>query len=114
MTKNQLCVCFEARLFSHALNSCQYLAQKFLDASSSADILSAHCVCLCDDDNDLEMALACQHAFIPGISSQSMADIIAKNPDKFSQTGGADHDGIEGTIATEKALSLAVVRIAKS
>ena len=60
-----------------------------------------------------EMALACQHAFIPGVSSTSMADMIAKNPDHFSQTGEGHHDNIEGTIATEKALSLILARISK-
>lgn len=89
--------------------SCQYLATKLLDAPITS--LFVDCVCLCDDDNDLEMALACQHAFIPGISSESMAKIIANNPDHFSQTGGSKHEGIEGTIATEKALSLALKRI---
>ena len=67
---------------------------------------------MCDDDNDLEMALACQHAFIPGVSSTSMTDVIAKNPDQFSQTGEGHHDNIEGTIATEKALSLILKQIA--
>lgn len=89
-------------------NCCQYLASKFLEKPSSPELLSAHCICLCDDDNDLEMAMACQHAFIPGISSESMAKRLSDNPGHFSQTGGADHKGIEGTLATEKALALAL------
>mgnify|MGYP003564428861 CR=1 FL=1 len=67
--------------------------------------MSKHCVCICDDDNDLEMAQACHHAYIPGVSSTSMADVIRKHPDHFTQTG-TTHEGIEGTIATEKALEL--------
>jgi len=75
-------------------------------------LLSKYCVCMCDDDNDLEMAMAVKHAFIPGISSTSMADIIAKNPQQFSQTGSGHYeDTIEGTFATEKALSLILQRV---
>ena len=66
---------------------------------------------MCDDDNDLEMALACQHAFIPGVSSDSMAGVIANHPDHFSKTGEGHHDNVEGTIATEKALALILERI---
>jgi hypothetical protein len=97
-------------LFRH---SCQYLASKFLDPPSTEDVLSAHCVCLCDDDNDLEMASACQHAFIPGISSESMAKVIEDNPEHYSLTGGSHQEGVEGTIATEKSLSMALERIGK-
>jgi hypothetical protein len=46
--------------------------------------LSKHAICLCDDDNDLEMALACQHAYLPDISSQSMMDITQKYPKHFT------------------------------
>ena len=46
--------------------------------------LSKHSICLCDDDNDLEMALACQHAYLPDISSQSMMDITQKYPKHFT------------------------------
>lgn len=93
--------------------SCEYLASKFLDASASpSDLLSRHCVCFCDDDNDLEMASACQHAYLPGISSESMARVVTSNPDHYSQTGGSHHEGIEGTKATEKALLLALDRMA--
>ncbi|CAB9504674.1 expressed unknown protein [Seminavis robusta] len=104
---------------SGKLNCCRYVANKLLlldnsNNNAEEDILSKHCVCLCDDDNDLEMALACQHAFIPGISSTSMANVIGKHPHHFSQTGGKhSNDGIEGTIATEQALSLVLARLAE-
>jgi len=81
---------------------------------SKETFLSRHCICMCDDDNDLEMALACQHAFIPSVSSTSMADVIAKHPHQFSQTGKGHYDHLEGTIATEKALELALQRISSS
>lgn len=57
------------------------------DVSFSADdFLSKHAVCMCDDDNDLEMALACQHAYLPDIASESMRETIEKFPDHFTIT----------------------------
>jgi hypothetical protein len=123
--------------------SCEYVALKFLStidgatssvsssstmiSSSGALLLAKHAVCLCDDDNDLEMALACQHAYIPGISSKSMAETIGKNPNRFTVTtlshslSFADTNTKttplipavqEGTTsATEAALSLVLKRI---
>jgi hypothetical protein len=97
--------------------SCQYVASQLLmnqataSTSSSAALLSNHCVCVCDDDNDLEMALACNHAYIPAISSTSMEEVIANNPTHFSQTGDKDHGGLEATVATEKALALVLQRL---
>jgi len=86
--------------------SCDYLARKFCN-SDSDDALSKHAICLCDDDNDLEMALACQHAFVPGISSDSMARVIEEHPNQITSTGGPGQD-LHGTKATEKALELAL------
>jgi hypothetical protein len=89
--------------------SCEYLAQKFCN-SNSDNVLSKHAICFCDDDNDLEMALACNHAFVPGVSSDSMAAVIQANPSQLTATGGPGTD-LEGTIATEKALELALQSI---
>ena len=47
-------------------------------------LMKTNAVCLCDDDNDLEMAYSCQHAYIPGISSSSMYDAIQTNPKQFT------------------------------
>ena len=66
-------------------------------------MLLENALCLCDDDNDLEMALACKRAFVPGISSTSMAQVIEKNAIKITVTGGIG-DLDEGTSATERAL----------
>ena len=106
---------------SQTLAKCQELRQtgiKFVLVSGmrtstllKRDFLSAHCVCLCDDDNDLVMASVCQHAFLPGISSESMAKVVESDPEHFSQTGGSHHEGIEGTLATERGLSLVLQRI---
>jgi len=87
-----------------------YLAKKFCSFDSD-DALSKHAICLCDDDNDLEMALACQHAFVPGVSSDSMAAVIQAHPKQITATGGQD---MEGTKATEKALQLALESIRNS
>lgn len=92
-------------------NSCQYLAEKFYLEADKETILSAHAVCICDDDNDLEMALACQHAYIPEVTSQSMADVISANADHFTKTCG-DGEGHKGTTASETALSLVLGRFA--
>jgi hypothetical protein len=65
---------------------------------------------MCDDDNDLEMALACNHAYIPEVSSASMAQTIAEYPNHFTQTGGegAPHSG---TAATDAALAAILERV---
>lgn len=60
-------------------------------------------VCICDDDNDIEMALDCAHAFIPAMSSDTMAAIVARNPEKFTRTF---HSDLQSTKATEKALEI--------
>lgn len=73
-------------------------------------------MCLCDDDNDVEMALACAHAYIPSITSASMEETIRAHQDHFTPTfRRKDEDAgvaVEGTSATEAALSLALERIA--
>jgi len=82
-------------------NCCQYLVQKFAPHTGT---LSKSAVCICDDDNDLEMALAAKHAFIPSVTSDSMAKAIATNPGKFTVTEDNASSIIE-TAATEVALS---------
>lgn len=65
---------------------------------------------MCDDDNDLEMALACRHAFVPGVSSTSMARVILDNPNQITSTGGPGLSA-EGTTATEAALDLVLENV---
>mmetsp|Transcript_7856 Transcript_7856/g.11322 ORF Transcript_7856/g.11322 Transcript_7856/m.11322 type:complete len:389 (-) Transcript_7856:103-1269(-) len=91
-------------------NCCAYLCKKFCSEEGNPD-LSSHAICLCDDDNDLEMALACKHAYIPGVTSQSMAKVVEKNPDRMTVTGEAG-TRVEGTFATEAALELVLRNIA--
>lgn len=87
--------------------SCLYLAASLL----AFDNPIKQSVCICDDDNDLEMALACSHAFIPSISSSSMASTMKRHDDHFTDTRVAG-DRI-GTLATENALGMILERIGK-
>lgn len=122
------------------LCSCEYLAKKFLnnddnqkshsddDATATSNriqhptlsslLLSTQCLCICDDDNDIEMALACYHAYIPCITSNTMAQTIKEHSNHFtvtipsSQTNN-DNDNVDYTISTEMALHLVLQRIKK-
>jgi hypothetical protein len=100
------------------LYSCLYLAQKFVHPNdyttspivsnlilSPLQILARHCVCLCDDDNDIDMALACRHAYLPALSSQSMETLVQTRPDHFTPTFSSDGT-VSHTKATEAALQL--------
>jgi hypothetical protein len=87
--------------------SCAYLANKL--GGDEKDVLSRRTVCLCDDDNDIEMAQACLHAYVPSISSASLAETIRSSPRQFTATCD---DTVEGTYATEAALALILERIA--
>jgi len=86
------------------------LAKKFSTSGQDDDGLATRCICLCDDDNDIEMALACLHAYIPMTSSDSMVNVIRAHKTKFTVTASED-DGIDSTKATEKALTLVLERI---
>lgn len=66
--------------------------------------MTTESVCICDDDNDIEMALACSHAYIPALTSESMVECIKNNPDKLTQT--VQPGLVEETLATEAALKL--------
>lgn len=95
-----------------------------MNDSNNNSALSNHCLCLCDDDNDIEMALACLHAYIPSISSSSMEQTMHDNLTKFtvtssslssSQDNNDNHESHEGIMdhlyATEEALRLVLERI---
>ena len=92
------------------LPSCQYLAEKYCPNADDETVLRNHAVCLCDDDNDVEMAIACRHAYIPAITSDNMATTIAKDPDHFSLT---DRAKTHGTASSEAALSLILAKLAE-
>ena len=70
---------------------------------TSASILLKRAICLCDDDNDLEMASACGQVFLPSISSTTMAEAAKKYPEKIFVAERKESDIVE-TKATEYAL----------
>ena len=61
-------------------------------------------VCICDDDNDMEMAVACSHAFIPALTSTSVEEFVEDNPSKFTKT--FEKGRVASTMATDAALHL--------
>jgi len=92
-------------LFSKYFSSCEYLANKYIP-NTIKNPLGTSCVCICDDDNDLEMALACNHAYIPSITSSSMKNVIDNNPNQFTVT--CDHKGEESGSGEEEDIGLMV------
>jgi len=91
-------------------NCCIHLAKELCN-NGDVSFMASSALCLCDDDNDLEMALACKHAFVPSVSSESMALATESNPDKITITGGINGAN-EGTSATERALEFVLERLA--
>jgi len=97
-------------------NCCEYLAHHFSDVRRSADsphsttddYIMKRCICLCDDDNDLEMAMACGTVFLPSISSLSMKHAAKFFPDQIFIMENKK-EGITETRATERALSHALI-----
>lgn len=45
---------------------------------------AARAVCVCDDDNDIDMAHAVGHAYVPGFTSESMRKAVADEPHRFT------------------------------
>lgn len=68
-------------------NAARYITEK---RGFTAD----QAVCMCDDDNDLEMAAYVSHAYLPGMSAASVREAVAKDPSRFSVSSV---DGVEGT-----------------
>lgn len=80
---------------------CQYLANE------SGHNLATESVCICDDDNDIEMALACSYSYIPTLTSKTMVDTLKRKQSNFTLTFGPD---VRSTAATEAALELILQR----
>ena len=90
------CVIVHVFLTSILSFSCQYIANNF------GHSLSRESVCICDDDNDIEMAKACSHSYIPSLTSKTMVDTLMRHGSNFTQTFS---DDICSTAATEVALN---------
>ena len=76
--------------------SCQYIANNL------GHSLSKESVCICDDDNDIEMAKACSHSYIPSLTSKTMVDTLMRFGSNFTQAFSED---VSSTAATEVALN---------
>lgn len=87
-----------------------YLVTRFLQSGEDGDAqqpisLKTHASCLCDDDNDIEMALACRAAYLPSVTSESIRSLVNN-----TQSGGTlvvtedATNGIIESLATEAAL----------
>ena len=130
-------------------NCAEYLVQRFLQqpqqmqhtGSSSSDTqqeqqqhhhqpsiisLKTNAYCLCDDDNDVEMALACKAAYLPSVTSESIRKLVHQLQDSSSSSGGSSDNevldgklvvtedasnGIVETLATEAALEAIIKKL---
>jgi len=68
--------------------------------------LDTHAYCLCDDDNDIEMALACKFAYLPSVTSESIRN-LAKKTSKLIITEDTENDIVQ-TLSTEAALEAVI------
>jgi len=91
-------------IMSGKRNVCDYLLRKFFGDHDEAMSLKSHALCLCDDDNDVEMALACRKAYIPSITSESMQKLASENRDMIV-TENVEEGKVE-SLATEAALEM--------
>jgi hypothetical protein len=73
------------------------------EGSEDGSILKTHAYCLCDDDNDIEMALACRAAYLPSVTSESMRK-LASSDDNSLIVVEDETCGIVESAATEAAL----------
>merc|ERR1712194_132099 len=104
-------------------NCAEYLVQRFLrhedlggeGAREESISLKTHACCLCDDDNDIEMALACRSAYLPSVTSESIRNLVASSRQQQDEGGCKlvvtedKTKGIVGPLATEAALE-AIIR----
>jgi len=79
-------------------------------AGAEEETLLESCICLCDDDNDLEMASACGKVFLPTVTSVSMQNAVKRSPNKIIVMENK-YEGIIETKATEKALSRTLLEL---
>ncbi len=97
-------------------NGCDYLVRKFLQGSASNYGLKSRAFCMCDDDNDIEMALACRAAFFPGVTSESVRRIVEELRGSDVARLVVTEDVGKGVIeadATEAALNLLLKEVRK-
>ena len=90
----------------------EYLVGKILGAGrdDAEASLEANGYCMCDDDNDVELALACREAYLPSLTSDSMKDLVGSGKWSLFLTEDVEN-GIVETRATEVALERIILRI---
>ena len=59
-------------------------AMRYLAARWGVPPDHSRCVCMGDDDNDVAMANACGHCYVPGVNADSMRDAIAARSGRFT------------------------------
>lgn len=91
-------------------NCCDYLVKRFCGSDAR---LSTNAYCMCDDDNDVEMATNCKIAYLPSVTSDSIKRLIERqrNDDDVLEYGKMIvmediESGIVDTKATERALEM--------
>lgn len=106
---------YQTYLLLRIVISCAYLARHFQDKriSINDEELLERCLCLCDDDNDLEMAYACGKVYLPALTSQSMRDAVKHNRHRFVVTE-IIVENVTGTKATEVALAQVLQEISNT
>lgn len=62
---------------------------------------------MCDDDNDLGMAAAVGHTFVPGITAESMRRAVEASPGAFTVAP------VGGFLGTESSLEAVLRRFGK-
>ena len=106
------CVDFYPKM-SGKKNVCDYLIRKFFPCSNGNDesiTLKSHAYCLCDDDNDVEMALACRTAYLPSVTSESMRRLASESKNVIV----TETEERKESLATEAALEMILNDISKS
>jgi hypothetical protein len=77
---------------------------------------------MCDDDNDIEMAVACRAAYLPSVTSESMRALATNDDDDDDDDDDDNGDyslvivedaprGIIESLATEAALEAIIERV---
>ncbi|KAL3765506.1 hypothetical protein ACHAWO_011104 [Cyclotella atomus] len=105
-------------------NCCDYLLKRFCGQNPQ---LKKNAYCMCDDDNDVEMATACKMAFLPSVTSESIRSLIERQRQAWNDGGDDDNTavprfgrlfvtedierGIVETGATERALELIMTEL---
>jgi len=98
------CVDFYPKM-SGKKNVCDYILRNFFPGGRDNDefiSLKSHACCLCDDDNDVEMALACRNAYLPSVTSESMRKLASENRNVIV----TETEGRIESLATEAALEM--------